>query len=297
MCTNPEGFGDEDNSAPYSASEVLERAVSRKKFPGWEYETICLTGGEPTTHPQFIDLLKGTREEFPDNEIIIATNGRMFSYMPFLEKFMSFDPTRIEIPIHGSTAKLHDAITRVPGSFDQAIAGIKNVLKIRKPHQKVEVRIIILKPNLPDIGNILKLVSEDLPGVSRVVMIFPEFEGMCAKNKEAVGVTYSEVKEKIEELVGEWSEKIKELSIYHFPLCTLPVSLWKYAWRTLRSEEVIFIDKCKECDYQEYCLGVHIDYLREIGDAEFSAPKVNVKIIAKEGPSKKYHPIIEATEE
>ena len=292
MCTNPEGFGDDSNSEAYSVENIMKRL----KSPSLDRETICLTGGEPTAHPYFFDLMENLRERFPENSLIIATNGRMFSYMPFLKKFMRFDPIKIEIPLHGSTAQLHDAITRSPGSFDQALAGIKNFLKIKEPHQELELRIIITKINLFDIGNILELIIKEISETDRVVLIFPEFEGMCGKNKETVGITYSEVREKIEDLVGEWAEKISDLRLYHFPLCTLPVSLWKHTWRTLRGEEVTFVEKCADCSYKKYCLGVHKDYLNEIGGEEFYPPLKDILIKEEEAAKMGYHPIMEASE-
>jgi len=38
-------------------------------------ETITLLGGEPTLHPDIIECMRITREQFPDTEIIVLTNG------------------------------------------------------------------------------------------------------------------------------------------------------------------------------------------------------------------------------
>lgn len=38
---------------------------------------ITLLGGEPTLHPKIIDCMKITREQFPDTELIVLTNGTL----------------------------------------------------------------------------------------------------------------------------------------------------------------------------------------------------------------------------
>ena len=300
MCTNPVGFGDADNSSPYELNEVIDRLASLKTFrpDDWETESLCLTGGEPTSHPQFIELMKRIRIGFPKNEIILATNGRMFSYPSFAKEFLDFNPKIIEIAIHGSTSEKHDAITRVPGSFDQAIVGAKNILKHKKPWQELEIRVILLKLNLNDIGNILGFIARELIGISRVVVIFPEFEGVASKNLNIIDVRYSDIRDFVSDLIIKWKDKLPELRLYHFPLCVLPYTLWPYAWRTLREEERAHTDKCDICVYEKYCLGMHVDYLHEIGDEEFNA--ITEKFIDLEEEKNeitfKYHPIVAVKE-
>ncbi len=295
MCTNPEGFGDNDNSEPYSYESLVSRLdhIKKNRPDDWEKEPFCLTGGEPTTHPHFLDFVGEIRNQYPHNELILATNGRMFAYPKFARDFLSYNPFRVEIAIHGSNAQKHDMITRVPGSFEQAIAGAKNILKFKKPWQELEIRIILLKLNLKDVGNILEFVSKELKGISRVVIIFPEFEGMAGVNKNIVGVKYSEIRDFVADLIVSFVDKLPELRLYHFPLCSLPPKLWKYTWRTLRKEETIFLKKCEPCLYKKYCLGAHEDYLREIGNEEFLpiTEKVGEIFPEKNEDAFRYHPI------
>lgn len=294
MCTNPEGFGDAINSEPYSYENVVSRLDYVKQTrPDWENEPFCLTGGEPTSHPRFLDIVKELRKKYPDNEMMIASNGRMFAYPQFTREFLSYNPSRIEVAIHGSNAQKHDMITRVPGSFDQAIAGLRNILKYKKPWQELEIRVILLKLNLPDVGNIIEFISKEFPGIARIVLIFPEFEGMAGVNKHIVGVKYSDIKEHVKGLINRWNSNELEVRLYHFPLCALPSDLWRHTWRTLREGETAFLKGCDDCLYKKYCMGVHVDYLEEVGDEEFLP--INKKTVDIEEESNenqfKYHPI------
>ena len=40
---------------------------------------FCLTGGEPLLHPQFIDIAEWLHSEFPQCDIVMCTNGLLFT--------------------------------------------------------------------------------------------------------------------------------------------------------------------------------------------------------------------------
>ena len=60
---------------------------------------------------------------------MIATNGRMLSYEDFARTILKAGLNSLVFSIHGHTAKLHDSLTRAPGSFKQLNKGVKNVQK------------------------------------------------------------------------------------------------------------------------------------------------------------------------
>jgi len=141
MCTNPFSFQLEDSS-PYSSGNIKQRwgNVKLKKD-----DVIALTGGEPTIHPDFLNLVTWFRRKYPSHKIAIASNGRMFSYKDFTKQLLKVNDLLIEIAIHGYDNKTHDAVTRTNGSFEQTIKGLHNILKYKSSSQNVEIRIIITK--------------------------------------------------------------------------------------------------------------------------------------------------------
>ena len=93
---------------------------------------ITITGGEPgLLKENLITLLKSCKENLPNTEFLILTNGRIFSNTEFTKKIKEAIPpnTRIAIPIYADNELVHDKITRVKGSFKQSIVGIKKLLK------------------------------------------------------------------------------------------------------------------------------------------------------------------------
>ncbi len=284
MCSNPSDFQARDPYKDYSFDALKERIDKIKLVD----DKIILTGGEPTIHPEFFKLLSFIRKKFSKTTIEFDTNGRRFCYPSFTKKVLLFNKINIYTSLHGFDAKTHDAVTRTPGSFLQTVEGIENILKYKHLGlNELELRIIVTKLSYKYIEKILKFIKENFPEVDRIVIIFMEMEGQAKKNFKTTGLTYTEFKKFIPKIT-KWIPKFKESRFYHFPLCVIDHSLWKYTWRTLPDYEVAFLPKCKNCLYKKYCLGIHKDYLKKIGGKEFQ-PIKNKYLI--EETNSFYHPI------
>lgn len=283
ICTNPVGFRDENKSSPYSAKATIARIDSWKQRNQLSKESINLTGGEPTIHPDFLALLTKIREMLPENRIVLASNGRMFSYPWFAKECLKINNFVLEVAIYSSNPRLHDGMTRIKGSFKQTITGIHNILKYKNPFQELEIRIILTKLNYKDLDKTVNFIKKEFPGIDRIVIIFMELEGYAGKNFKIVGLTYKEFEPYLSlSKMEKWEKGLPEIRLYHFPLCCLKPELWKYTWRTqtphrggisLNEEEVTFVPRCNQCLYKKYCLGIHRDYLRLVGDKEFQPIK------------------------
>ncbi len=291
MCTNPTEFQTRNPFKDYGFDSLRGRISKAKIFNekgNLIDDKIILTGGEPTIHPDFFKILTFARKKYPPIIIELDTNGRRFCYAPFTKKVLSFRPVNIYTSLHGFDAKTHDAVTRTPGSFSQTVKGIENILKYKSLglHQ-FELRIIITKLTYQYTEKILQYIKESFPGIDRVVIIFMEMEGQAGENFKIVGLTHTEFKKFIPK-IAKWIPKFRGFRFYHFPLCTIEPSLWKYTWNTLPEYEVTFLPRCKKCLYKNYCLGIHKDYLEKVGPKEFRP--VKEKYVIKE-TGDKYHPI------
>lgn len=271
MCTNSSAF-QLDDSIPYSFKNIKERWGTLQLKPS---DTISLTGGEPTIHPDFIKIARWFRKQYPNNKLVIASNGRMFYYITFIKNLLKINDLLLEIAIHGFDENSHDSITRVKGSFKQTIEGIHNILRYKNESQELEIRIIITKLTYKNLDKILSFIKNefDINQIRDIVLIFMEMEGQVKDNFKSVGITYKEVMKYLPQVVNKWASHFHDFRLYHFPLCVLPLQLWPYAWRTLRGEEVIFLSKCNKCFFQKYCLGIHRDYSLLIGNKEFKPLK------------------------
>jgi pyruvate-formate lyase-activating enzyme len=279
MCTNPDWpWPAWDGSFKYDYQSLVKRIKKSEKEIKKKYDSIYLSGGEPTLHPRFLELLEFIGKLFPEQRIKLLTNGRKFLYKDFAQRTLDItDNLDIELSIYGSNEKNHQAVTRASGSFEQTIQGLANLLDYKKEGQLVNVRFVITKFSYKSLGEFLKMMKSKFPKVDRIMLIFWEVENQAVKNIKAVKATYCQVSpylEKIYPLLNDF----KEIRLYHFPLCVVSEKFWPYLWRTLDKDDVVFSNACQECAYKKYCLGIPKKYSEHLGIKEFKPIKKNLKI-------------------
>ena len=111
--------------APQTKKEVMNHMIGARKRGSTYLEMI---GGEITIRSDFIDFIKFAKK-LGFKTIMIATNGRMFSYKKRAYKAIKAGLNSIVFSIHGHNSELHDELTRVPGSFKQLLSGVENMKK------------------------------------------------------------------------------------------------------------------------------------------------------------------------
>lgn len=76
---------------------------------------LVLSGGEPTTHPDFFAI--GARARELGFVVRIKTNGHGLGPSVAQRLAREVEPFMLEVSLHGAAAVTHDRQTRVPGSF------------------------------------------------------------------------------------------------------------------------------------------------------------------------------------
>lgn len=128
-------------------------------------ENLDLDGGEPTLHARLLDAIRHARAT-GYRQVTVTTNGRRLKDRDFAAGLLSSGITGLLVSLHGSTAKVHDGITGVKGSFDETLAGIRNVMALRDPALDVGVNVTIARRNVEDVGALVDLVYGE--GVRKV---------------------------------------------------------------------------------------------------------------------------------
>ncbi len=126
--------------------------VGRKKH----YKRVVLSGGEPTIHPNFLEIIRYSKN-IGFEHIQCISNGRMFAYPNFLNEALQSGLTEITFSFHGECASLHDKLTGVNGAFEQAISGLRHA----KTHKNliVSVDVVLNKMNIKRLTEIIKFFN------------------------------------------------------------------------------------------------------------------------------------------
>lgn len=121
-----------------------------------EQQGLVLTGGEPTLYKNLASLVVAARR-LGYAPIQLQTNGRMLSYPGVLQRLRDAGVDEISPSLHGPTAEVHDGLTRAPGSFEQTVLGIRNVLGAGLP---IVTNSVVTKQNAHDLPALVALLAE-----------------------------------------------------------------------------------------------------------------------------------------
>lgn len=132
------------------AFEDIRRELSAARARG--LRRVVLSGGEPTVHPRFLDVVALARR-LGYAHIQVISNGQRFCYPDFLRRAVRAGLGEVTLSLHGHAPALHDRLTRVPGSFVRAIAAMRNVLAV--PGLILSVDVVINRLNLPRLRELL----------------------------------------------------------------------------------------------------------------------------------------------
>ena len=128
-----------DNPSLEDIKKEIDEALKNSKH-------IEINGGEPTLRKDLLKILTYIEKKNP-LEIGLLTNARSFYYENLTKKISKIKNLKIITTLYGHNPQVHDAITRNPGSFNQKIAGIKNLAKYNTP---IELRILLHKMKSPE---------------------------------------------------------------------------------------------------------------------------------------------------
>ncbi|OGR77153.1 MAG: hypothetical protein A2X32_07685 [Elusimicrobia bacterium GWC2_64_44] len=105
----------------------IKRTLERARREG--VTGAVFTGGEPTLHPDLVKAVRAARA-LGYESVQVQTNGRRFAYLDYCAELKAAGVTEMGPSLHGSTAEIHEALTRAPGSFREVVQGMVNCKKL-----------------------------------------------------------------------------------------------------------------------------------------------------------------------
>ncbi|MBN2498784.1 MAG: radical SAM protein [Deltaproteobacteria bacterium] len=119
------------------------------------YRGVVFTGGEPCLHPDLLRLVAHARE-LGFESIQIQTNGRMLAYARLCRDLIAAGVSEFSPALHGHSAACHDYHTRSPGSFEQTVRGIRNLVNLG---QKVVSNTVVTRSNFRHLPALAELLA------------------------------------------------------------------------------------------------------------------------------------------
>ncbi len=183
------------------------------------YEEVCFTSGEPTTNPRLPHWVRMAKQAGV-RWISMMTNGRALSYEAYTRALLAAGLNRLYVSIHGHTQKLHEGLTRTPGSFAQTVAGTDVAARYRRLGLALHTSTVVTRRNLPHLADIYAFLRAH--GVEQVVFNVMQANGRADTYFEQLFPRYTEIAAAAEAFLDSVGAREREVPAYFvdIPLCT-----------------------------------------------------------------------------
>jgi len=194
-----------------SREELLEK-INKGRKEG--FRILEFIGGEITIRPDFFELISYAKK-IGFEDIRLTSNGRLFSYPEFVQKAHRAGLRVVAVSLYGHNSKLHEAVTRTPGSFEQCVQGIKNISKTKGMY--LIINTVVSKINYKFLKEISQFVYRLDPKEWHLLELLPD--GRAVKNYDILSVPYKELAPYLKRVSQSAVGKIKRIDFFDFPFC------------------------------------------------------------------------------
>lgn len=245
-------------------------------------DEVVFTGGEPTVHKDLLHVIAYARA-LGYRLIQLQTNARRLSHEPYLDAAIRAGVNQVSPALHGSTAEIHDGLTRAPGSWRQTRKGIEAV---RRRGLSVITNSVVTQQNMRDLPALARLlVSLD---VQQIQFAYVHPEGTALREFDTVVPRFPEARPYLHEAL----DIVKDAGIRAFaeavPFCFMhghesqvveslipdtrvvdkPMVIEDYTAYRLEEGKAKG-PQCASCSFNRYCEGPWREYPDGYGWEEF----------------------------
>lgn len=216
---------------------------------------LGVSGGEPTMMGEyFFHLIRQLKEELPETEIHVLTNGRSFAWNSFAERLGEIDNKRVMlgIPLYSDYYQLHDYIVQAKNAFYQTMLGFHNLARYE---QRLELRVVLHKQTIPRLTKLARYIYKNLPFVEHIAFMGLEYIGYTPHNIDKLWIDPYLYQNELSEAVDFLSGQGMNVSIYNTPLCLLPENLWCYSRKSISDWKNAYAPECQSCLKKDDCGG------------------------------------------
>ena len=208
-------FQTEESIWPSVDFELFKDIVSQGMELG--LSAVKLTGGEPLIHPDIEKILDHIREK--GLKLTIETNGVKCT-PEIVERIMKCKGPFVSVSLDGADADTHEWVRGVPGCFDGAIEGVRNLVRVGL---RPQIIMSVMRRNVDQMEAVVRLAEKEGAESVKFNLVTPTARG---EQMQKSGETLS-MKELID--LGHWVENTLEPSselriVYSHPTVFRPLS-------------------------------------------------------------------------
>ncbi len=244
-----------------------------------KFDTITISGGEPTLRDDIIEILQYIKSK--GYKIRLQTNARKFANLNFAHLIADIGIESYLISFHECEKDKFEYITQVKQSYEETIQGIKN---IKHFNQFIIINTVINILNYKSLKNISEFVFG--LGVDTIKFVLLRDLEENKKRYHEFSVTFSEMKSYLLNAIKYAKNISKEVLVEGIPFCQIdnyyetigelyiPAKL-DFVSKDEMEQDVnydkLFYKKavqCEKCNFNDICSGTWAEYITENGDGE-----------------------------
>ncbi|MEX1366712.1 MAG: radical SAM protein [Nannocystaceae bacterium] len=261
-------------------TQVLQ-AMHRGRLDG--YESLSLTGGEPTIVPDLVGLIRAGRA-LGYRDIKLQSNGLLLAVPGNLPRLLAAGVDRLHISIHTHRADRYDAMVRRQGSYPLMVAGLDAAVASAGPL----VADLLLEAST-GADHTAARAWLHARGVLAADLWFVSLTDGNAQRPESMP-PMTEVVPRMAEAFAFARKHDMRVRSLHVPRCLLgddhphahdpgagrvrvvtPEATFELRHSRLTGQ--LHVPACAGCRFESICPGVREDYLQRYGDAEIAAAR------------------------
>ena len=157
------------------------------------------------------------------------------------------------IPVYADYYQTHDHIVQAKNAFTQTILGLHNLARYAI---RIEIRIVLHALSIPRLTKLARYIYKNLPFAEHVTFMGLEYTGYTPHNINQLWIDPYDYQSELEESVLFLAGQGMNVSVYNAQLCTLPVSLWPFAKKSISDWKNDYLECCKSCELLNDCGGL-----------------------------------------
>jgi MoaA/NifB/PqqE/SkfB family radical SAM enzyme len=255
---------------------------------------VTLSGGEPTLHPDFINIVKSLLDS--GIAVHILTNAEKFYNDEFRNCFLDVvqnRPLSITTTFHDHVAAEHEKQNGVLGSFNRSLSALRYLddAKIN-----LSIKHCITRKNYTTVTEFLQFFVNQLSSLVEFQLWGIDYSGLTKPEANEFYEDYAKIKPYLNSALN-WFEidnpnENQIITVNNIPLCACDFKYWsmfsppneKRLWNftsgfdyQLQYNSGAITKLCNTCPVKRFCRGTYFSAFEYFGDSIVSPPQWAVK--------------------
>ena len=216
---------------------------------------LGISGGEPTLlGDELLLVLDRARRCLPKTDLHILSNGRRFAEEAFARTVCAVRHPNLTwgIPIYSDCPEIHDYIVQAHSAWNETLAGLYNLARYEA---NVEIRVVVQCANVERLGELAYFIFRNLTFAKHIAFMGLEPMGFAKINYKRVWIDPVDCMDALRDAVFFLANRGMSVSLYNYPLCTVPTELRPFARQSISDWKNSFLPECNGCALRIGCCG------------------------------------------